>query len=105
MAAVKVKAFRFSDEELALLEARNAGKPIGSARGEMGMVVDTIRYYSGAFGGAYEPTSETAADSITTQAIRSVDFAALVAQAEFGNEIHFGNQLVIFDGGCRISPS
>ena len=35
-------------EELALLEARNAGKPIGSARGEMGMVVDTIRYYSGA---------------------------------------------------------
>ena len=35
-------------EELALLEARNAGKPIGSARGEMGMVIDTIRYYSGA---------------------------------------------------------
>jgi acyl-CoA reductase-like NAD-dependent aldehyde dehydrogenase len=34
-------------EELALLEARNAGKPIGSARGEIGMVVDTIRYYSG----------------------------------------------------------
>ena len=35
-------------EELALIEARNAGKPIGSARGEMGMVVDTIRYYAGA---------------------------------------------------------
>jgi acyl-CoA reductase-like NAD-dependent aldehyde dehydrogenase len=35
-------------EELALIEARNAGKPIGSARGEIGMVVDTIRYYSGA---------------------------------------------------------
>jgi len=35
-------------DELALLEARNAGKPIGSARGEMGMVVDTIRYYAGA---------------------------------------------------------
>ncbi|MGA2757399.1 MAG: aldehyde dehydrogenase family protein, partial [Solirubrobacteraceae bacterium] len=35
-------------EELALLEARNAGKPIGSARGEIGMVVDTIRYYAGA---------------------------------------------------------
>jgi betaine-aldehyde dehydrogenase len=34
-------------EELALLEARNAGKPIASARGEIGMVVDTIRYYSG----------------------------------------------------------
>jgi acyl-CoA reductase-like NAD-dependent aldehyde dehydrogenase len=35
-------------EELARLEARNAGKPIGSARGEMGMVVDTFRYYAGA---------------------------------------------------------
>ena len=30
------------------LEARNAGKPIGDARGEMGMVVDTFRYYAGA---------------------------------------------------------
>ena len=35
-------------EELAQLEARNAGKPIGDARGEMGMVVDTFRYYAGA---------------------------------------------------------
>ena len=35
-------------EELAVLEARNAGKPIGDARGEMGMVVETFRYYAGA---------------------------------------------------------
>src|SRR3954452_4539714 len=35
-------------EELARLEARNAGKPIGDARGEMGMVVETFRYYAGA---------------------------------------------------------
>jgi acyl-CoA reductase-like NAD-dependent aldehyde dehydrogenase len=35
-------------EALSQLEARNAGKPIGSARGEMGMVVDTFRYYAGA---------------------------------------------------------
>jgi len=35
-------------EELALLEARNAGKAIGDARGEMGMVLDTFRYYAGA---------------------------------------------------------
>ncbi|HEX4048786.1 MAG TPA: beta-ketoacyl synthase N-terminal-like domain-containing protein, partial [Elusimicrobiota bacterium] len=40
-----------------------------------------IRYYSGALGRAYEPTRESAADSITTQAIRSVDFAALVKKA------------------------
>jgi betaine-aldehyde dehydrogenase len=35
-------------EELAQLEARNAGKPIGDARGEMAMVADTFRYYAGA---------------------------------------------------------
>ena len=34
-------------EELAVLEARNAGKPIGDARGEIGMVVDTFRFYAG----------------------------------------------------------
>ena len=35
-------------EELALLEARNAGKPIADARGEMDMVAQTFRYYAGA---------------------------------------------------------
>jgi acyl-CoA reductase-like NAD-dependent aldehyde dehydrogenase len=35
-------------EAFAVLEARNAGKPIGDARGEMGMVVDTFRFYAGA---------------------------------------------------------
>ena len=31
-----------------MLEARNAGKAIGDARGEIGMVVETFRYYAGA---------------------------------------------------------
>src|SRR3954449_1475740 len=35
-------------EELARLEARNVGKPISDARGEVGMVVDTFLYYAGA---------------------------------------------------------
>ncbi len=35
-------------EELAVLEARNAGKAIGDARGEIEMVVETFRYYAGA---------------------------------------------------------
>src|SRR4051812_49309260 len=35
-------------EDLATLEARNAGKPIGDARGEIGMVAETFRYYAGA---------------------------------------------------------
>src|SRR5439155_16135109 len=35
-------------EELATLEARNAGKPIGDARGEMAMVVHAFDYFAGA---------------------------------------------------------
>jgi acyl-CoA reductase-like NAD-dependent aldehyde dehydrogenase len=41
-------AISAAHEELALLEARNVGKPIADARGEMGMVVSTFRYYAGA---------------------------------------------------------
>jgi betaine-aldehyde dehydrogenase len=48
-AALRALADRVEDaiDELALIEARNAGKPLASARGEMGMVVDTFRYYAG----------------------------------------------------------
>jgi len=35
-------------EDLAVLEARNAGKPISDARAEVAMVGDTFRYYAGA---------------------------------------------------------
>ncbi len=41
-------AIEARQEDLARLEARNAGKPIGDARGEIGMVVETFRYYAGA---------------------------------------------------------
>jgi betaine-aldehyde dehydrogenase len=49
-AALRALADRLEDahEELAVLEARNAGKPIADARGEMAMVVETFRYYAGA---------------------------------------------------------
>jgi acyl-CoA reductase-like NAD-dependent aldehyde dehydrogenase len=42
------EAIETRHEDLARLEARNAGKPIGDARGEMEMVVETYRYYAGA---------------------------------------------------------
>ena len=41
-------ALAAGQEELARLEARNAGKPICDARGEMDMVAATFRYYAGA---------------------------------------------------------
>jgi acyl-CoA reductase-like NAD-dependent aldehyde dehydrogenase len=41
-------AVREHTEELALLEARQVGKPIADARGEVGMVADVFAYYAGA---------------------------------------------------------
>jgi acyl-CoA reductase-like NAD-dependent aldehyde dehydrogenase len=41
-------AVRERGEELARLEARNVGKPISDARGEVGMVADVFDYYAGA---------------------------------------------------------
>ncbi|HEY3540901.1 MAG TPA: aldehyde dehydrogenase family protein, partial [Gaiellaceae bacterium] len=35
-------------EELSRIESRNAGKPIGGARGEIGMVAQVFHYYAGA---------------------------------------------------------
>jgi acyl-CoA reductase-like NAD-dependent aldehyde dehydrogenase len=35
-------------EDLATLEARNGGKPIGAARGEIGLVATTLEYWGGA---------------------------------------------------------
>lgn len=43
-----VRTLEDKHEELARLEARNAGKPIGSARAEIGMAIETFRYYAGA---------------------------------------------------------
>jgi len=42
------EAIELRREDLARLEARNAGKPIGDARGEIGMAAETYRYYAGA---------------------------------------------------------
>jgi acyl-CoA reductase-like NAD-dependent aldehyde dehydrogenase len=41
-------ALESEKEKLAQLESRNTGKPIGDARDEMGMVVETFHYYAGA---------------------------------------------------------
>ncbi len=41
-------AMEDAHEELALLEARNAGKPLEAARGEIGGAIATFRYFSGA---------------------------------------------------------
>src|SRR5712664_2164298 len=42
------EAIAAHSEELARIEARNVGKPISDARGEVGMVIDVFNYYAGA---------------------------------------------------------
>jgi acyl-CoA reductase-like NAD-dependent aldehyde dehydrogenase len=51
-----VEAMEGAWDELALLEARNAGKPLASARGEIGMAIETFRYFAGA---VERPNGET----------------------------------------------
>jgi len=41
-------ALEAAAEDLARLEARNVGKPIADARGEVGMVIHAFKYYAGA---------------------------------------------------------
>ena len=43
-------------EELALLETRNVGKPIGDSRGEVQMVADVFQFYAGAIDKHYGET-------------------------------------------------
>src|SRR5919199_1829754 len=40
-------ALESDQENLAQLESKNTGKPIGDSRGEMGMVAETFHYYAG----------------------------------------------------------
>lgn len=48
-----------------------------------------VRFYSGAWGKAFELDQESAADSITAQAIHGIDFPALVRQAWDDGVRHF----------------
>ena len=50
-------------EELARLEARNVGKPISDARGEVGMVANVFGYYAGAPNGCSGTRSRSRAAS------------------------------------------
>jgi acyl transferase domain-containing protein/3-hydroxymyristoyl/3-hydroxydecanoyl-(acyl carrier protein) dehydratase len=47
-----------------------------------------VRFYSGVLGTAYEVTRESAADSITAQAVKGFDYSALIKQA--------------YEDGCRV---
>jgi betaine-aldehyde dehydrogenase len=90
-------------DELALLEARNAGKPIGSARGEIGMVAATFRYYSGAPERPYgETVPVTGGQAFTVREPLGVvglivpwNFPLAIASWKLGPALAAGNTVVL----------
>lgn len=102
--------FRFSDlvrsraEELATLEARNVGKPIGDARWEANHVADTLRYYAGAadkFFGETIPVSKGGLDITLRDALGVVglivpwNFPMVIAAWKLGPALACGNTVVL----------
>jgi acyl-CoA reductase-like NAD-dependent aldehyde dehydrogenase len=90
-------------EDLAVLEARNAGKPIGAARGEMGMVVDVFRYYAGAPERALGDTIPVAGGVAMTfreplgvvALITPWNFPLVIASWKLGPALAAGNTVVL----------
>ena len=102
--------FRFSDvvrahvDELATLEARNVGKPIGDARWEANHVADTLRYYAGAadkFFGETIPTAKAGLDITLRQPLGVVglivpwNFPMVIATWKLGPALASGNTVVL----------
>jgi len=102
--------FRFSSlvrehvEELALLEARNVGKPIGDARWEANHVADTLRYYAGAadkFFGETVQVGKPGLDITLRQAMGVVglivpwNFPMVIATWKLGPALATGNTVVL----------
>ena len=102
--------FRFSDlvrahaEELAVLEARNVGKPIGDARWEANHVADTLRYYAGAadkFFGETVQVAKAGLDITLRQPLGVVglivpwNFPMVIATWKLGPALASGNTVVL----------
>ncbi len=102
--------YRFSDvvrahaEELALLEARNVGKPIGDARWEANHVADTLRYYAGAadkFFGETIPVKKGGLDVTIRHPLGVVglivpwNFPMVIATWKLGPALACGNTVVL----------
>ena len=76
-------------EELALLECRNVGMPIGDARGQLGMIVDVIRYYAGAVDKFFGSTIPVDRDGIVLTFREPIGVAALITPWNF--PLNIGN--------------
>jgi acyl-CoA reductase-like NAD-dependent aldehyde dehydrogenase len=91
-------------EELATLEARNVGKPIGDARWEANHVADTLRYYAGAadkFFGETVQVAKAGLDITLRQPLGVVglivpwNFPMVIATWKLGPALACGNTVVL----------
>jgi acyl-CoA reductase-like NAD-dependent aldehyde dehydrogenase len=70
-------------EELALLECRNVGMPISDARGQLGMIVDVIRYYAGAVDKFFGHTIPVERDGIAVTFREPIGVVGLITPWNF----------------------
>ena len=70
-------------EELALLECRNVGMPIADARGQLGMVVDVLRYYAGAVDKFHGSTIPVERDGVVVTFREPIGVVALITPWNF----------------------
>jgi betaine-aldehyde dehydrogenase len=70
-------------EELALLETRNAGKPLADSRDEMGLVADTFEYYAGAATKLFGETIPVAGAGLNFTLREPVGVCALIVPWNF----------------------
>jgi acyl-CoA reductase-like NAD-dependent aldehyde dehydrogenase len=82
-------------EELALIESQNVGKPIGGARGEVGMVADVFHYYAGAIDKHHGATIPVANGVGVVGLIVPWNFPLNIASWKLGPALACGNTVVI----------
>ena len=74
---------RQESENLARLESRNAGKPIGAARGEIGAVANCFEFYAGAVGKFHGETIPVAANGTSMTFHEPLGVCALIVPWNF----------------------
>jgi betaine-aldehyde dehydrogenase len=80
---------RFADlleersEELALIETRDVGKPLADSRGELGMIVDVVRYYAGAVHALAGQTIPVEAEGVALTFREPIGVVALITPWNF----------------------
>lgn len=95
---------REHSEDLALLECRTAGKPLGDAKDEMGLAADTFEYYGGAANkhfGETIPVANSGLDFTTREPVGVCglivpwNFPLVIAAWKLGPALACGNTVVL----------